>query len=180
MREAQKEDPWGKKLFVMITAILALAYSVTLCVLFKMRWEAAKSRPMYACSYTDEESGDQTIVGEQWLEVMRVAWIAYLTISIISVMTIASAWAVILRTASCGLVFLAQVFQVVVLLWLTAVRFSAAGRSCAERKGLKMFRDDGAFLKNVIFCIWGLGWLHCLLLCCGNIPTKAGGEGETK
>ena len=105
---------------------------------------------------------------------MQLAWTFWWIVCVICVLTIVSAWVVQLRNLACLAVSLAEACHLILLLWLTAVRFSAAGRSCAVRKGLAMFRDDGLFLKAAIATMWASGWLHCVQLCWGNVkPNKA-------
>ena len=53
-----------------------------------------------------------------------------------------------------------------------------AGQSCAERIGLRAFREDGVFLMRLVICMWVFFIIHCALLMVGHISFGMSKEGS--
>ena len=121
-----------------------------------------------------------TDVAPNWKDWMTTAFICYAILSGIALFALIGAFVPAFRAIAGFCTCCAQIFSLVVIIGLTAVRFSDSGEYCVMKAGEKLtngndrvsmeFKDDGEFLKTCIILMWCLCCVHCCCLGIGLAP----------
>ena len=147
--EKAKNQSTGRRVGIMISGMLALAYSGAFAYFFFQRWSNAMDLTMtegplgttinkYQCITEQGRTGTtvwQEDYAPTWLGWMRATWICYSILSVIALIAIIGAWVSALRPAGGCCVCCAQIYALVCTIGLTVVRFGDKGQFCLEHAG---------------------------------------------
>ena len=131
-KKAQESESAQRKALVAFTAFLSLAYTAILAYFFYSHWSKAEELGgEFRCSVAGKKSDGSGA----WVSWMHLAWVNYLILTVAGAVALVSGFVVVLRGIAACTLCLAGIFNLVVMIGVTAARYNSKGKACADFAG---------------------------------------------
>ena len=157
-----EEDTIQQKIGVAIFGGISLIACAIICVFYRLKYgEAISADP--------EDYHCRDDVQDDYILAMRVNWILYLILSVLSILSIVAGPVVKVRAVKGCLTTVLGFAHLGILIWTAVIRFDEDGELCMIMAEDPLLKEHAKFLKIMIIVQFNL---YCPLYLCQNAGLK--------